>query len=65
MFKDEHSGKDIITITESLNLQGNDKVFWMIKCFIESQRKFGIENSEEILLEDVDLRNQLLQYIKE
>ncbi len=65
LFKDEHSGKDIITITESLNLQGNDKVFWMIKCFIESQRKFGIENSEEILLEDVDLRNQLLQYIKE
>lgn len=65
LFKDKNDKKDIIALVESLNLQGNDKIFWIIKCFIDSQRKLGIGRPEEILLDDVDLRNRLLEYVVE
>lgn len=65
LFKTQHDSGDIIALAESLNLQGNDKIFWMIKCFIDSQRKLGIERPEEILLDDVELRNRLLEYVVE
>lgn len=56
---------DIITLAESLNLQGNDKIFWIIKCFIDSQRALGVKHPEEILLENTRLRERLLSYIVE
>lgn len=65
LFESPSDRKDIIPLIESLNLQGNDKIFWVIKCFIDSQRKLGVERPEEILLNDVDLRNRLLEYIVE
>lgn len=65
LFKTQHDRGDIIALAESLNLQGNDKIFWMIKCFIDSQRKLGIERPEEILLDDAELRNRLLEYVIE
>lgn len=65
LFKDQTDKKDIITLVESLNLQGNDKIFWIIKSFIEAQRKLGKERPEEILLYDEDLRNKLLEYVVE
>lgn len=65
LFKNQNTKKDIISLAESLNLQGNDKIFWIIKCFIDSQRKLGVERPEEILLEDADLRNSLLSYVVE
>lgn len=65
LFENRNSKQDIITIAESLNLQGNDKIFWIIKFFIDSQRKLGVERPEEILLDDADLRNKLLDYVVE
>lgn len=65
LFKKPDDKNDIISIAESLNLQGNDKIFWMIKCFIDSQRKLGIESPEELLLVDTELRNRLLEYVVE
>ena len=65
LFESPNDRKDIISLVESLNLQGNDKIFWVIKCFIDSQRKLGVERPEEILLNDVDLRNRLLEYVVE
>lgn len=55
----------LFAIAESLNLQGNDKVFWMIKVFIDSQKEKGIKNPEEILLDNAELRNQIIEYINE
>ncbi len=55
----------IFSIAESLNLQGNDKVFWMIKVFIDSQKAKGISNPEEILLDNEVLRNQMLEYVND
>lgn len=65
LFGDEGARKDIISIAESLNLQGNDKILWIIKFFIDAQRKSGVVNPEEILLEDEALRKRLLEYVEE
>lgn len=55
---------DIIKIAESLHLQGNDKVLWMILIFMEAEKAKGTENPEERLLEDTELRNKFLRYVK-
>lgn len=65
LFKDSTQGDDIITIVESLNLQGNDKIFWIIKTFIDAQKKLGVESPDEVLLNDDQLRNRLLEYVVE
>lgn len=49
----------------SLNLQGNDKVLWMILMYIEAKRNEGINNPEEILLEDKELRDKFIEFIVE
>src|SRR6185436_8991687 len=56
--------KDLERIYESINLQGNDKVFWIMRAFIESLKSVGVENSEELLLEDKDLREKFIGYIQ-
>jgi glycosyltransferase involved in cell wall biosynthesis len=53
---------NLITLYESINLQGNDKVFWAMRAFIQSLRSQGIEHPEELLLED-EFRERLVQYI--
>ena len=65
LFQNGMHNEDMISLAESLNLQGNDKVFWMIKIFIESKRKMGIERPEELLLNDANLRDIFLRYIVE
>lgn len=65
IFKTQSDKEDIFTLVESLNLQGNDKIFWIIKSFIDAQRKLGVEHPEEILLDDDELRNKLLAYVVE
>lgn len=61
----ENDYGSLFTIAESLNLQGNDKAFWMIKVFIDSQKEKGVKNPEEILLDNAELRNQIIDYINE
>ncbi len=55
----------IVKIAESLNLQGNDKIFWMIKVFIDAKKAQGIDKPEEILLDDAEIRNRMLEYVVE
>ncbi|MDE7310518.1 MAG: glycosyltransferase [Eubacterium sp.] len=55
---------DIVKIAESLNLQGNDKVFWMILIFIEAGHAKGIQHPEEQLLDDAELRSKFLRYVE-
>jgi glycosyltransferase involved in cell wall biosynthesis len=50
-------------IANSINLQGNDKVFWMIYQFINAMEAKGAVEPELLLLEDVQLRNAFIQYI--
>ena len=65
LFKNPGDYGDVIRLAESLNLQGNDKVLWMILLFIQSQRKLGVEKPEELLLDDEDLRKMFLDYVTE
>lgn len=65
LFKGENSEWDIINLIESINLQGNDKIFWIILMFIEAQDKLGVTHPEEILLDNDELRNRLLEYVVE
>ena len=65
IFSNGDSGKnleDLEKIYESINLQGNDKVFWVMRAFIESLRSTGVANPEEVLLQD-DYRQRLINYI--
>ena len=55
--------ENMITLYESINLQGNDKVFWVMRAFIQSLRAQGVEDSEELLLEK-DFREKLIGYIQ-
>lgn len=64
LFKDDDYSS-LFAIAESLNLQGNDKAFWMIKVFIDAQKEKGVEKPEEILLDNAELRNQILEYVNE
>lgn len=56
---------DLIHLVESINTQGNDKAFWIIKTFIEAKKKQGVKNAEEILLNNEQLRNRIIEYIVE
>ncbi len=55
--------EEIAMLYESINLQGNDKLFWLIRTFIESQRKMGREHPEELLLDSKPLREHLIRYV--
>jgi len=55
--------EEIVMLYESINLQGNDKLFWLIRTFIESQRKMGHANPEEILLHHAALREMLMSFV--
>jgi glycosyltransferase involved in cell wall biosynthesis len=56
--------KSSINILESINFQGNDKVFWLLYIQITTMKKLGILNPEEIYLEDKSLREEIINYIK-
>ncbi len=54
---------DAIKLHSSINLQGNDKVFWMIRQFISSMERRNIDSPELILLEDDVLRKYFIDNI--
>ena len=57
--------KSIFELLESMNFQGNDKLVWIIKIFIESSKEQGKKNPEEILLDNIELREKFLKYVIE
>ena len=50
-------------MSHSINLQGNDKVMWMIQLFMEWQRHIGRHDPELLMLEDAALRDSFIRYI--
>lgn len=59
----EFAGAEVRFMGSSINLQGNDKVMWMIQQFIERQRRNGRQDPELLLLEDATLRQNFIPYI--
>jgi len=54
-----------VNLLESFNFQGNDHVFWLLYFQIVTMKNQGLINPEEIYLEDVSLRDEIIKYIKE
>lgn len=52
-------------ILESINLQGNDQVFWLLYWHVANLRRQGIANPEEIYLQDAELRQSIIQYVRD
>lgn len=52
-------------ILESFNFQGNDKVFWLLYWQINNMMRLGINNPEDLYLNDEKLRNEIISYIVE
>lgn len=54
---------DVHRLHNSVNLQGNDKVYWMIQQFISSQEAKGVMEPELLLLDSAELRAGFIEYI--
>ena len=54
---------EVAFMAGSVNLQGNDKVMWMILQFIERQRQAGREAPEFLLLDDAALRREIVRCV--
>lgn len=55
--------RDAERIYNSVNLQGNDKIYWMIRQFVDVQEKQGNTNAELLLLDDAELRQAFIRHI--
>lgn len=56
-------GAEVRFMGSSVNLQGNDKVMWMIHQFMDWQRRAGRQNPEQLLLENATLRQEFINHI--
>lgn len=61
----ETLSKSHLGILNSFNFQGNDHVFWLLYWHISNLKKMGIANPEEVYLSDVDLRQSIIDFIRE
>ncbi|MFF2912170.1 glycosyltransferase [Paenibacillus sp. NPDC057934] len=52
-------------LAESINLQGNDKLLWILRTYINNAIKNGRDNPELDFLDDAVLRESLFNYIAE
>lgn len=54
---------EINFLAHSINLQGNDKVLWMLLQYFDEYKKAGEMSPEEKLIDDENLRNIFIQHI--
>lgn len=52
-------------LAESINLQGNDKLLWILRSYFDTASKRGVKDPELEILNDVTLRESLFKYILE
>lgn len=54
---------DVHALAESINVQGNDRLVWMIRQFADARRKRGEAEPELRLLDDKVLRDAFIEYV--
>lgn len=54
---------EINFLAHSINLQGNDKVMWMLLRYFEEREKRGEALPEVTLIDDEDLRSEFIHHI--
>lgn len=66
LFRDgarEELARDVRFLGKSINVQGNDKVLWMIDRFINTRAAAGEARPEERLLDDEVLRQAFIEFV--
>ena len=59
----EHDVNQVDMIFESINFQGNDKLFWLMLLHIRSLRKLDRKDAETIILDDLKIREKYISLI--
>ena len=59
----ENSSNKIDFLAQSINLQGNDKVMWMLLQYFDERKKLGDSSPEEDLIDDEQLRMSFIRNI--
>lgn len=54
---------DVHRVHNSVNLQGNDKVYWMILQFVRAQEAQGVLEPELLLLDNAELRAGFIEHV--
>ncbi|MHC8412233.1 glycosyltransferase family 2 protein [Pseudomonas sp. Hz4] len=54
---------DVDRVHNSVNLQGNDKVYWMILQFVRAQEAQGVLEPELLLLDNAELRAGFIEHV--
>jgi glycosyltransferase involved in cell wall biosynthesis len=55
--------KEIDFLANSINLQGNEKVMWLLLQYLAENEKAGIDSPEENLIEEEQMRNVFIRHI--
>lgn len=63
-FSHESLVKNTLGLLESINFQNNDQIFWLLYYQIRTMKDRGLINPEEIYLENKELRDEIIKYIK-
>jgi len=61
----ETFAKSHMQMLESFNLQGNDHIFWLLYWHISQLRQKNVLNPEEVYLADANLRNKIIDFVKD
>ncbi|AIQ65804.1 cell wall biosynthesis glycosyltransferase [Paenibacillus stellifer] len=61
----ESSKEELEQLAESINLQGNDKLLWILRSSFNASQKRGVKDYELAFLENKELRESLFKYIVE
>lgn len=54
---------DVHRVHNSVNLQGNDKIYWMILQFVRAQEAQGVLEPELLLLDNAELRGGFIEHV--
>ena len=54
---------EIDFLAHSINLQGNDKVLWLLIQYLDKLKKIGSSSPEETLIDNEDLRNVFIRQV--
>ncbi len=55
---------EINFLAQSVNVQGNDKVLWMLLYFLQERQRLGEVSPEELLINNRHLRDEFVRHIK-
>ena len=59
----DYLSKHIDFFMNAINVQGNDKLLWLLLQYFEGRERLGDASPEENLINNLDLRSAFIQHI--